>query len=895
MIHIKKIIIIFISVLISMFVVLVSLNFLIDTTFINYAINTNSISMPNNDENVIDAPIVDNELLNNEILLENKENELVLNKSKIILDLQNEKEKILEAIIKPENGSVTWMSFDENIAKVDETGKVIAISEGETSIVAICGELSSACIVEVKAIKDDETDINVELDDIIEEENSNTTENIIQENSNTNENITQKNNNKGNSLLIEENFIDVKNKNINLNLTNKKEENIDFSTNINGKVYFMSTNKNVATVDKNGKVLAVGVGNAKIIVSCSNKAVTCNVNVIDSNKTQNNVSENNVVKNNVLENNTTQNNTTQNNTTVVTNTVSLNRTTLDLACNDNNTYILKAAVTPSNASVTWSSSNTSVATVNQSGKVTALKNGTAEIKAQTGDSVATCKITVITKATKISLSTNNLTMDVNTTKTLTATIQPSGAQNNKVTWSSSNTSVATVNQSGKVTALKNGTAEIKAQTGNLVATCKITVITKATKISLSTNNLTMDVNTTKNLTATIQPSGAKNNKVTWTTSNSKVANVTTDGKITAVGGGEATITAKVDNVSTSCTIKVRSFTDSDMNQIKTIVSNSGVPKVQVAIIDVGEVTKTYAYNCSDNERFYVSTLSKTVLGIIAAKMEQDGIVDLDQVIDKYWYALKNYNFNTCTSEWKSYIGSESDVKKHAGENILQNPATLRNCLTHSSTIMNGNMWYFRPGDTSTECFYGSMSATYTRALFMLGHTYGQLFTTGAIPGKTTSYNYLKDELTREHALAGFTMQVAMKQSVNEYLQSQILTPLGISGPSFKKGNSIYFATSYQTSAKDLAKIIALVANDGIYNGKRILNQSTINEIEKVEKNLNNQTIAFSYVNGKYIRHGSISSFNFAYEYDLNDIKDYYSYASYDPNTKKRSSNNDIWE
>jgi len=265
-------------------------------------------------------------------------------------------------------------------------------------------------------------------------------------------------------------------------------------------------------------------------------------------------------------------------------------------------------------------------------------------------------------------------------------------------------------------------------------------------------------------------------------------------------------------------------------------------------------------------------------------MHQDGIIDLDELISTYWYKLQNLNYNICTSDWKSYIGSEKTLRKYTATKLVENPSTLRNALTHSSTIKQGNMLYMIPGDVTSEYFEGGLSKTYARAAFMLAHTSHQLFEKGGIPGIRTSYDYLDDVLTREHSLAGFTMQIAMKQSVNEYLQSEILNPLGINGPSFRKGNSIYFATSYKTSAMDLAKIIAVVANDGKYNGKHILSKKTINEIEKINSHLKNQSIAFTYVNNKFIRYGTFGHFASTGYYNLDNLNNYYSYASYDPKT-----------
>ncbi len=133
--------------------------------------------------------------------------------------------------------------------------------------------------------------------------------------------------------------------------------------------------------------------------------------------------------------------------------VSLNTTSLTMTEGD--TQTLTSTVSPSNAtdkSVTWSSSNTSVATVSSSGVVTAKSPGTATITVRTNDGgkTATCAVTVKAKVisvTGVSLNKTNLMMTEGDSQTLTATVTPSNATDKSVTWSSNNTSIATVSSS----------------------------------------------------------------------------------------------------------------------------------------------------------------------------------------------------------------------------------------------------------------------------------------------------------------------------------------------------------------------------------------------------------------------------------------------------------------
>lgn len=240
------------------------------------------------------------------------------------------------------------------------------------------------------------------------------------------------------------------------------------------------------------------------------------------------------------------------------------------------TKTLSATVTPSNATkkdVTWSSSNTNVATVNSSGVVTANAAGTATItvKANDGSNIsASCSVTVTQNkvlVTGLSLSRTKAEMFVDETLTLSVTAYPSNATNKDVTWSSSNTNVATVSSSGVVTAKSAGTATITAKANDgsgITASCTITVTQKTvlvTKVSLSKTTAELVVGETLTLTATVSPSDATNKNVTWSSSNTSVASVDNNGRVTALSTGEAIITVKADggdNVTNRCTIVVKS-------------------------------------------------------------------------------------------------------------------------------------------------------------------------------------------------------------------------------------------------------------------------------------------------------------------------------------------------
>ena len=160
------------------------------------------------------------------------------------------------------------------------------------------------------------------------------------------------------------------------------------------------------------------------------------------------------------------------------------------------------------------------------------------------------------EVTSITLSQTSVTLSSGESVSLTATITPENATNKTITWSSSNTSVATVSN-GKVTAIAVGKATIKAEIGNVQAECSVTVNPiEVTSITLNKTSITMTSGESVSLTATIAPENATNKTITWSSSNTSVATVS-NGIVTAVSVGKATITAKASNgLSSTCNIEV---------------------------------------------------------------------------------------------------------------------------------------------------------------------------------------------------------------------------------------------------------------------------------------------------------------------------------------------------
>ena len=239
--------------------------------------------------------------------------------------------------------------------------------------------------------------------------------------------------------------------------------------------------------------------------------------------------------------------------------ITLDKTTLTLEVGK--TQALNATVKPddaTNKSVTWTSSKTSVATVDNNGKVTAVASGNAKITCTANDDSgvsAICTVTVKAVPESITLQTT-ATMRTGQMITLTPTITPADAVTT-LTWSSDDESIATVSSAGVVTGVKKGQTFINVETDNgKTAYCKLTVTAgEPTAISLP-KNVTMMVNQKITLTPTLTPADAET-VLTWKSDDESVVRVSADGVLTGVAEGLALVTVSTSNGLTSGACKVK--------------------------------------------------------------------------------------------------------------------------------------------------------------------------------------------------------------------------------------------------------------------------------------------------------------------------------------------------
>lgn len=252
-------------------------------------------------------------------------------------------------------------------------------------------------------------------------------------------------------------------------------------------------------------------------------------------------------------------------------------------------------------SVTWSSSDETVATVDPvSGKIRALKNNDVtviRVATNTGNFVAACTLSVgtgIVKVTGVSLNQDRLELTVGHSAQLVASVTPSDAKTKDVNWSSDNRFVADVDKDGNVLASSEGTATITATTldGGYTATCKVIVSAEPEKpganvtgVSLNASSLSLNKGEEAVLAAVVSPSSAINKSVTWSSSDATVATVTNDGTVKAGIAGVATITVTTDEGGYTATCEVTVIDPNLENPVVEVKDSTAIltfPKVPEA-------------------------------------------------------------------------------------------------------------------------------------------------------------------------------------------------------------------------------------------------------------------------------------------------------------------------
>ena len=298
--------------------------------------------------------------------------------------------------------------------------------------------------------------------------------------------------------------------------------------------------------------------------------------------------------------------------------ISLNKSTLTLEAGAKETLELKLDPTIAQSKVTWTSMNTSVATVSNSGVVTGVGAGTTYIIVTTEEGlIAKCTVTVTQKASGIKLSTYNLLVSVGSSVTVTATPNPTTSTETKFTWTSKDASIASVTNDGVVTGVSAGQTIILVKTkGGSVEYLYVTVQDQVKGMTLNYTTRTVTKGNTITLKPVFTPANATNKNVTWTSSDSKVATISKTGKVKGIKGGAAIITCVSEDGGyvATCLIKVvEPITSLKLNKTSATIGVGKTVKLKATLKTTSATNPKLRWTTSNKKVATVSS-SGTVKG-----------------------------------------------------------------------------------------------------------------------------------------------------------------------------------------------------------------------------------------------------------------------------------------
>lgn len=306
--------------------------------------------------------------------------------------------------------------------------------------------------------------------------------------------------------------------------------------------------------------------------------------------------------------------------------VSLNKTSTTIARGETET--LTATVKPdgTGSTVEWTSSDPSVAAVDQRGEVTAVSAGNATITATAGGKSASCQVTVNVPLKGITITGNQTSIRKGATAQLSVTFDPEDTTDSKtVIWSSDDSGIASVNQNGLVTAVADGTTTIRARAGSVEGTYLITVEEVLLQSISIKKETTIHRGEAETLQVTYDPSNTTDDRtVSWSTSDPTIAVVDGNGTISAVEKGQAVITAKVGEKQANCTVTVDA-------PLKSIVPTNDA----IELVKNQKATITYTLDPEDttsDQTVTFSSLSTDVATIDASTGEVTAVKAGDAVI-----------------------------------------------------------------------------------------------------------------------------------------------------------------------------------------------------------------------------------------------------------------------
>ncbi len=380
--------------------------------------------------------------------------------------------QIDETISELGNPTLIWTSFDTSIVTVDDTGLLTAKGPGTTQVMVMSEENGACYAICTVTVKQKATSVKMNYKELTM--------------------------NRGEYFDME----------VTITPVNSTE----------ASLIWESLNTKVATVSSNGRITARAEGTAIIAVRTQNGVTSyCTVTVLEP-------------------------------------VISLELDPTDLIIDVGEIFQITPVfkpVAPSIQEVKWTSYDEKIATVNALGEVEGITRGSTIVTCETVDGGfrAFCLVQVMDPAMIVTVTPNNYRLGYGKSITLEVTVTNHGevVENMPILWESSDESICTVDQNGKVTGMDYGYATIRAEVDDeygAFATCEIRVVREVTSIRLNHNVLTIIQGHTASLKADVQPSNATYTDARFTTEDEKIAAVDEDGMITAITPGSTWIWAE---------------------------------------------------------------------------------------------------------------------------------------------------------------------------------------------------------------------------------------------------------------------------------------------------------------------------------------------------------------
>lgn len=505
-------------------------------------------------------------------------------------------------------------------------------------------------------------------------------------------------------------------------------------------VVWSSSDTSVATVDKTGKVTAVGKGTTTITAKAGSFSATCKVTV-------------NIPLQGISIKGTTS-------------TIKKNQTA-------QLSVVYDPTDTTDDRSVTWSSSDNTIATVNNNGLVTALKDGKATITAKVGNRTASYEITVQEiRLTSINIV-DTVTIHKGEKEDLTVTYVPENTTDDKfTTWKSSDTSIATVDGNGTVTAVAPGKAIITAKTGNFEDTCEVTVDAPLKEIVPNSETIDLVKNQTGVITYTFNPTDTTDSKeVTFTSSDQTVVEVDEQGNLTAKKSGTAKVTLTgANNVMATVSVNVTEI------PIGTVSLNA-----QSKIVEKGESITLQASvgpenNTDDDQTITWSSSDETIATVFADETDSTRatVIASESKGGKVAITAKAWNGTSavCEITVPNHIESISlpnDVEINRGNTKILDVTVIPSITDDDTTVT----WSSSDSSIATVDAVTGMitgvkegTATITATTKVKNISTGKPYTASTVI--TVKENHLTEELGKTIAFAELADPVLKGQTVNLY-------------------------------------------------------------------------------------------------------------------------------